>query len=472
MSNESTTADDRDLPDVLKKVYSANCRPGAAILSLASASGMGVEDAALAATALLGGIGGTLSAIAGPADNRIIPGFNLVVAGVDDPGWGRLLQMLLEPIADGQRLIRNIGRAAIPQRLATAPDANSKEDRTAKLLEMGDHDLWRLKSASKEVMKELRGAQTLRLTSLVLSSPAPDVFERGLEELLDRQALVTYPTGRLLDEVLRVAPNRRWLELLTMINAALDGQDVPFKSTHADEGCGRLAQLEATLFVACSTSTASHFLRSTQPDIETLRSNCLVVPSRLGDPRPRCDRQYMCTGYERYCETVSEIFGARRSGKSKSYRPNDFEYALLREYSEFIEPDLRQCVTVPRRGWLLDLPSKVVWALTQLNSHGDYPNSIVPFAIHVAHTAVMKSHGFIEAERSKFQALEIERRQKAVLERMAQLGQCRLRELVRTFRYQRKEHFLPLLEDLELKGEIVRIGDLYALPEKSAGAES
>jgi len=458
----TTTTPPADHPEILKKLYgSGRCRAGFAVKSLASATGSSPELAGLAVAGLLGGIAGPDGHILGPADNQISPDVNVIVAGAEDAAWRRLQELILKPVESLQSRLREMGRAVDPVRVAELEHMRESKDATIKLHGIAGQEL--SKPLPFGPLDNTRGRIALRLSSVLLRSPSPEVFRKGVEEILDRHATIVYPDSRIFAELSRLAPPRQWQELLKLIVDALEGHDERFDRIDANEGFGRLAALKAVLLLTCSEAQAAQAMGSTNPELRRLMQQSLVVRPGYCKPLPRANREYLRGGYSAYTDAVTSVLASRRSGKGMQFKVSDEDYQLLTEYTGYMESLLPTCTTLPQRAWVSDLAWKISWAMMAVKGMAEPGGWCVPYGIHVAHSAICEHTAFCAQEQKKQHALQDESARRLMLNRIERLGPCHWRVLARTLRVQRRELFAPVLEGLVSEGLVVCEDDRYAL---------
>ena len=431
-------------------------------MSLAASTGTSPESAALSSAALLGGIAGPDAHILGPADNPVGPNFNLLVTGGEDASWQRLQQLILGPVESLQARLRVMSRAVHPERVAEIENRRGAKNITQELhaavgREFPDNGL------PLGPLDGLRANVALRQPSVLLSSPSPEIFKQGVEEVLDRHVLITYTAGLLFEELARLAPSRQWLDLLKTIVAALDGHDDRFERTHTNEGYGRLAALRATLLMTCKESQAVQAMGSSNSEVQRLLSQCLVLRPRFGTPAVSESREYLRGGFGAYTAAATDVLSSRRSGDGVQFKVTDADYELLVGYTAYLQSVLPKVQSLPQQAWALDLPWKISWAMMVLKGKMEPGDWCVPYAIHVAHTALLEHSAFSRQEHKKLQDREEERARLVMLNKLAKLGPCQLRQLLRTFKVQRKALYEPVLDGLISEGLIVREGSRYAL---------
>ncbi len=450
-----------DHPEILKQLYaSGRCRPGFVVSNLGAATGTSPELATLAAASLLGGIAGPETAILGSADNPISPAFNLIVVGHDDAGWQRLQRLLLAPIESLQSRLREMSRAVKPDRLLAAADGRGFKDETAVLFSAVGREF--NDDLPSTLTQNLRASRALRLPSVLLTSPDPDTFIKGIAEILDRQVSLVYPTGRLFEELGRMSPSRAWLDLLGKIVNALDGHDDHFDKIHPNEGYGRLAIFKATLMMTCSHSQVVQAMGGTNPDVQRLMQQILVVRPSFRQPDPISDREQLRGGFGRYTHVAGEMLSSRRGREGFQFKVKKPDYELLMEYTSYLQSTLPRLVGVPNCDWVLDLPWKLAWTMMSLEGlkTGD---CCVPYAIHVANCVIGEHATFSREEGRKLKLQAEESARRVLLGKLEKLGPCTFRELSRTFRIQRKAIYEPVLEGLVSDGLVVLKENCYTL---------
>lgn len=449
-------------PEILKKLYACGrCRPGFAVLALGAATGTSPEMATLAAASLLGGIAGIEASVLGPADNPISPRFNLIVVGRDDAGWQRLQRLVLAPIESLQASLREMSHAVKPDRLDSLKNKPGSTDRTAEIhsavgREFDNHQPFSL-------TQDLRASTALKLPSVLLNSPAPDAFTRGIAEILDQQVSLVYPTGRLFEELGRMIPSRQWLELLGRIVNAIEGHDDFFDRLQPSEGYGRLASLKATLMMTCSHGQAVQAMGATNPEVQRLMQQCLIVRPTFRKPHLISDREYLRGGYARYTDVAAEVLSSRRVGAGAQFKVVAADYELLMEYTSYLQSILPRGVGLPKCDWVLDLPWKIAWAMMSLEGRSTPGDFCIPYAIHVANQVLLEHAAFSREESKKLKLQEEESARRVLLEKLARIGPCRLRQLMRTFRVQRKALYGPVLDGLISDGLVVQKENCFEL---------
>jgi len=455
-----------DQPEIIKKLYaSGRCRAGIAVASLGAATGTSAELATLAAASLLGGIAGGDACVFGPADNPVSPRFNLLVVGREDPGWLRLQRLLLAPIESLQSSLREMSRAVKPDRLDAVDNKPNSRDRTAEIHAAVGHEFDNSQPFS--LTQDLRASTAIRLPSVLLKSPTPDVFNRGIAEILDQQVTLAFPAGRLFEELGRMIPSRQWLDLLGKIVNALEGHDDFFDRLHPNEGYGRLAALKATLMMTCSHGQAVQAMGASNPEIQRLMQQSLVVRPTFGKPHPISDREFLRGGYKLYTDAAADVLSSRRVGAGAQFKVNAADYELLMEYTSYMQSVLPREGGLPKCDWVLDLPWKLAWALMSLEGRRNPGDSCIPYAIHVADRVLLEHAAFSREEGKKLKQQEEQSARHALLDKLARLGPCPLRKLVRTFRVQRKALYAPVLDGLISDGLVVQKENCYALTERA-----
>ena len=258
-------------------------------------------------------------------------------------------------------------------------------------------------------------------------------------------------------------PSRQWLDLLGRIVNALEGHDDFFDRLHANEGYGRLASLKATLMMTCSHGQAVQAMGASNPEVQRLMQQCLVVRPNFCKPDPITDREYLRGGYGRYTDVASNVLSSRRVGGGAQFKVNAADYELLLEYTSYMQSVLPRGVGLPKCDWVLDLPWKLAWALMSLEGRRNPGDSCIPYAIHVANEVLIEHAAFCREEGRKLKLQQEENVRRVVLEKLARLGPCQLRQLMRTFRVQRKALYAPVLDGLISDGLVVRKENCYAL---------
>ena len=457
----TTTSSALEQPEIIKKLYSCErCRPGFVVSALGAATGTSPEMAALAAAALLGGIAGGDAGVLGPTDNMVSPRFNLLIVGREDAGWQRLQQLLLAPIEALQSRLRDMSRAVTPNHLDAIDNRPNSRNITAEIHTAVGREF---DSARPLSLAHLRASTALRFPSFLLNSPAPDAFNKGIAEILDHQLSLVYPSGRLFEEIGRKFPSRQWLDMLGRIVNALEGHDDFFDRPHPNEGYGRLATLKATLMMTCSHSLAVQAMGSTNREVQRLMQQSLVVRPNFCKPHTISNRETLRGGYKLYTDVAAEVLSSRRVGAGAQFKVVAADYELLMEYTSFLQSVVPSGVGLPTSDWVLDLPWKLAWTLMSLENRSTPGDSCIPYAIHVANRALNEHATFSREEGKKLKLQEDEHFRRLLLDKLARLGPCPLRELMRTFRVQRKAIYGPVLDDLVSDGLVVQKENCYAL---------
>jgi len=265
------------------------------------------------------------------------------------------------------------------------------------------------------------------------------------------------------DQIGAPTPAALIADVTAQIVNALEGHDDFFDRLHPNEGYGRLATLKATLMMTCSHGQAVQAMGASNPEVQRLMQHCLVVRPNFCKPHPISDREYLRGGYGRYTDVAADVLSSRRVGAGAQFKVVAADYELLMEYTSYVQSILPRVEGLPKCDWVLDFPWKLAWALMSLEGRRNPGDSCIPYAIHVAHQALLEHAAFSREEGKKLKQQEEESARRVLLDKLARIGPCPFRRLVRTFRVQRKALYAPVLDGLISDGLVVRKENRYAL---------
>jgi hypothetical protein len=230
--------------------------PDPATAAIATSSGTEFVATALGVAAVLGNISGPYAEIIGPMEERIHPGFNLVVAGGDCPHWYQAQKLLLDPVESCQREFRERAAGVTSERLDQMQAMRSHVDKTNDLVASHDRELT-YPYGCDPIAAWNRPFTPLRRPTFTLRSPTAELFAAVQPEILDGEAFVYFPDGGF-------APTEK-------LARAIGGAD----QTHACEGLGAIGLTRA---FALATVTKGDLWKGLSSDPFRVLEQCLLVP--------------------------------------------------------------------------------------------------------------------------------------------------------------------------------------------------
>lgn len=281
------------------------CSPGAAIRSIAYVAGIGDVEAALAIAASIGGIAGPRAKIAGPAGEPISPGINLIVAGADAPSWCRAQDLILDPLMIIQRNCRDMSSAVNPERLDHLQYSRIGADETDRIVE-----------AQKDKSLGYHGDPhfaALRHPSFLLRNPDPVSFPKLLNETLDNSALVLFPEGQLISELVRDRPTKKWMKMASLIAAMITGTDSSYTPA-GKQGPGRIATLTGKLFTTCTQDQLRDAVGSGDETVQQILRNSILLDCPVPVTRDAHSVDHLREGYKMFYCGVESAIKTRRGG--------------------------------------------------------------------------------------------------------------------------------------------------------------
>ena len=448
-----------ETPEVLKRIYDQKLVPGSAIAGLAAGTGTSYTLAGLAISSTLGGLAGPSAFVEGPLGEPVHPGLNLLVAG-HDPQWHRLQRVVLGAVERLQRQLREIGQTSTQDSVTKKPFEDGNRNLGREIRESFDKHLFE-DSPVGSILDHARPDVALRLPSLVMNSPTPETFAKGVEEILDREVAVYYPHGSLFEELNKFSPSRRWHQFLGQLVQAMEGSDASFQPICENSGFGSLAALRASLFMTCDGAHIRAALASNNSDVQRLLRQCLIIRPNRWSTAPSIRPLELKGGYATYRDAVRNVIADRRCGQSFQFTVDAAGYDILRQYDDYLHSKA-STGDLPGHPWVMDLHWKIMWSMKMLYRRSA-DNASAGMAIHLAHCAVKEHLALVSEERQKHETQAAEKARQIMLTKLRELGDITVRELLRTYNSQRKELHLPILDTLIQEGLVTQTGNLIAL---------
>jgi hypothetical protein len=106
---------------------------GRAIASVALDSRLTPVDTAVALATVLSNLAGPRACIRGVAGEPISPRINAIVAGLDNPSWVRIQELIIGPIEAKQRTCREFSQSLSPERLVALHTSRNGHDTDRRL---------------------------------------------------------------------------------------------------------------------------------------------------------------------------------------------------------------------------------------------------------------------------------------------------------------------------------------------------
>jgi len=416
------------------------------VTAIAALTGASVPLIAVTAQHLLGAVAGHNAWVEGAAGEPIRPAFSLLVAGGDDPRWQRALELLMAPLLACQNRSREVSRGCRSDVLRESVIATHKRGETYDLVKdsaisspFGD--------AIKINVNRCFDVLTKPLT--LLEAPDLQAYTGGMKEAMDREALVFYRDGRLLEQALVRRPAEQASQLIQGLARAIDGcsEHVPAKNRAVD--LCEMERTQVTLHVSASAITIREALLSERPAINSLVAGSMVLPVSFADEPPQTfSRAQLTSGYEQWRKTVTDVFTARRNGGGMRFKLDDNHHAVLMELTRDL---LARLADVPdpmrsRFRVMTALPYRLMWGVMAAARFGGAPDAEA--AVYLTNCAFEQQQSLL---RGVDQAISTEQHAEfkdRVFDKLKAKGPCTRRTLVRCFTTQRIEIFEPVLKEL------------------------
>ena len=439
------------------------------VTAIAALTGVAPHLIALASHQLLGGVAGHHSWIEGAAAEVVRPGYSLIVAGGDDPRWQRALELLTAPLLACQNRSREVSRGcrADVWRAELAADNKLTESRN---LVRGD--VINSPFAGGVAVSLNRRFDVLAKPLVLLEAPDHPSYVAGMKEAMDREALILYRDGRLLEQSLVQRPSAPANQLIQALAAAVDGctEHVPDKTRVVD-----LCEMERTqvsLHLSASPQVVRAALLSAGPAISRLMASCLILPVKFTTDRPLCSRTQLNGGYDQWRRMVTDVFTARHNGGGMRFQLDDNHHAALLAFNQDLLTRLAE-TPGPLRAYFRPLPAlpyRLMWGMMAASRWGGQRE--VESTIELTHWAFEQQLSLLDGVAAGNSVVDRAAFKDQVWEKLKLKAPCTRRTLVRCFTTQRIEIFAPVLQELAdeqrircPEGGLIELLDLPALQE-------
>ena len=439
--------------------------PSTVIPTLASAMRVRPETCLGYAASILGGVAGPVAGLNGPFSERHQSGLSMVVATDGHSSRRKLLETtFLEPLLRFSDLSRLASKSCHPGVLSSY-DAELKQcshpslrselaqgliaQTKALVDEQQQHDF---ADSIGQAAQYRRRLSQLQQPSLVLCSPCPNELQSLMDDVLDGHALVVDPTGLLIEKSLpRGKTGAPWRGMLNEINK---GQGYGFDrlvDRTAEDGPG-IAQRTRTPFLL---STDWKHLTQAMMDQDlnkTIGYSLIIRPSAHQQHEDQINWDHVKSAAKQYRAALKSIILARRNGCGIVYQISSPEPGFLERLDAFhARLDGLGSDIAPFCRSLYRLPYELLWAqLVLVGKH-------LPKECHNSfHIPVMDAADYLLDEHISALRLGLEeeslrtneKRLADLYQRIHSKGPCTFRDVLRSFRVQRKSEHEPYLHQL------------------------
>ncbi|MCB1078320.1 MAG: hypothetical protein KDM64_10890 [Verrucomicrobiae bacterium] len=482
---------------------------GPVIEALSQLSGLDADTVTLEASAVLGALAGPQGGLIGWGGEFLRGRFHLVLTGPNSERHSRLLDLLLEPARLIQEGLRQTSAGILPSLVNEMAQRFDFPDRPYPIRRGSEEEYTRAQERFEERMKGW-SAMKHGVSRSQLCEPVADPW---YNQLTGRRG------GRNQDE--RLLPELAWgqIELLreptvlTPLSGGVTESDLRKLLAETDQQWLLGVDREGTFLRGLLESQPSKRDRSARdwmagtdltipglPGLGSLRHGRLTVISLLGDGGLRSlpggdadkvwpsatllgggaiepseestdpeldassppDAKEVARHHEQYRQVVQEVIAARRRRSTFSHLTLAPEEAIrLREglerftrQLETVEPERQPyCVGLSR------LPVALLFGLKLLASDSSLSGDLVETSLAVAHRAMRRHLHHLEqlGDRTNLKALDHQK--KAMMRKLARLGACTWRDLLRSYPIQRKALHEPVLQSLVDEGLVERSRD-------------
>lgn len=437
-------------------------------MALAVASGVDCISVALGLAAVLGNIAGPDAGLTGIAGDLVHPGMNLVVAARDHAPWRRLEEMLLGPVDACQRTLRGISRAMIPEKLDRL-ESPRYAVRTTDIVEGSKAKVFPEEGRPQPYIHAESYLSALRTPTFFLRQPDERTWSKALPEAMGASLFLT-DDGRLFTDLLAKLSTKGPTPFATRIVAAATTGSDQFIERGRQDGPGRIDTLRAHLLITAGREQIRDALAADHSVLQSLLQNCVFVdPTREG-PGKTLDKNGLRAGYEAYLHAVKAVVTARRNGAGYQIeaKPEILTYVdavtdRIRTWCDDLPPRLR-----PYFSDSLSLPYRLCWAFSVTRTMGESNDWMLPFLWHVVQSKLWRQRRFLEKQMLAAEAAAQDRARQVMLQKLASIGPCVVRDLLRRYSNQRRILHQPVLDALVNEGK-VRLRDDGRLELADAG---
>ena len=245
-----------------------------------------------------------------------------------------------------------------------------------------------------------------------------------------------------------------------LVTAATTGSD-QFIERDKQYGPGRIDTVTARLLVSAGREQIRDGLAADHPVLRHLLQNSVFVDPPREGPGVTLKGDGMRLGHEAYQQAVKAVLLARRNGAGYQITAKPEIAEALHKVSENIRI---WCDRLPPKlqpffAHSLRLPYALCWAFSATRALGETNQGLLPFITHATSRHLRLQKEFLEKQMLAAEAAEQDRARQVMLQKLASIVPCPMRELMRRYPVQRRALHQPVLDALVSEGKVRLLGD-------------